>query len=41
MATPTLESLHQQWIVAFNAHDLDAHIALYTEDATLFGAVPE
>lgn len=41
MATPTIESLHEQWIAAFNAHDLDQHIALYTDDATLFGAVPE
>lgn len=41
MPTPTIESLHEQWIVAFNPHDLDRHIALYTEDAMLFGAVPE
>ena len=41
MATPTIESLHEQWIAAFNAHDLDTHLALYTDDATLFGAVPE
>jgi uncharacterized protein (TIGR02246 family) len=41
MATPTIESLHEQWIAAFNAHDLDTHLALYTEDAILFGAVPE
>lgn len=38
-ATPTLESLHAHWIAAFNRHDLDAHMALYTEDATLFGSV--
>lgn len=41
MPTPTIESLHEQWIAAFNAHDLDRHVALYTEDAMLFGAVPE
>jgi uncharacterized protein (TIGR02246 family) len=37
--TPTIEALLAQWIDAFNKHDLDAHMALYTEDATLFGAV--
>ncbi len=40
-ATPTVESLHAQWVVAFNAHDLDRHMALYTADAMLFGAVDE
>ena len=39
--TPTVESLHQQWIEAFNAHDLDRHMALYMPDALLFGAVDE
>lgn len=39
--TPTVESLLAAWIDAFNAHDLDRHMALYTEDATLFGAVDE
>ncbi len=28
-ATPTVESLHAQWVAAFNAHDLDRHMALY------------
>ena len=37
----TLESLHAQWIEAFNAHDLDRHMDLYTEDALLFGSVDE
>lgn len=37
--TPTIESLLAQWIEAFNSRDLDRHMALYTEDATLFGAV--
>ena len=40
-ATPTVESLHAQWVEAFNSHDLDRHMALYTEDATLFGSVDE
>jgi uncharacterized protein (TIGR02246 family) len=40
-ATPTVESLHAQWVAAFNAHDLDRHMALYYEDAMLFGAVDE
>ena len=40
-ATPTVESLHAQWVAAFNAHDLDRHMALYMEDAMLFGAVDE
>ena len=37
----TLEGFRKSWIEAFNSHDLDRHIALYTEDATLFGAVAE
>jgi uncharacterized protein (TIGR02246 family) len=37
--TPTINSLIAQWIDAFNAHDLDRHMALYTPDAMLFGAV--
>jgi len=40
-ATLTIESLHQQWVEAFNAHDLDRHMALYLPDALLFGAVDE
>ncbi len=38
-ATPSIESLHAAWIAAFDSHDLDRHMALYTEDATLFGSV--
>ncbi len=38
---PTIEALHAQWIEAFNAHDLDRHMDLYTEDALLFGSVDE
>lgn len=37
-STPTLDSLRTQWVDAFNAHDLDAHVQLYTEDAILFGS---
>src|SRR5687767_14012942 len=40
-ATPTVKSLHAQWVAAFNTHELDRHMALYTEDAMLFGAVDE
>lgn len=40
-ATPTVESLHTQWVDAFNSHDLDRHMDLYTEDAMLFGSVDE
>jgi uncharacterized protein (TIGR02246 family) len=40
-ATPTIQGLLQQWIEAFNSHDLDRHIELYTQDATLFGGVDE
>lgn len=36
--TPTVDSLLSQWIDAFNAHDLDRHMALYAEDAMLFGS---
>ena len=39
--TPTIEALHQRWIEVFNSHDLDAHVALYTADAMMFGAIPE
>jgi uncharacterized protein (TIGR02246 family) len=39
--TATIESLHEQWIAAFNAHDLDRHMELYTADALLFGSVDE
>jgi len=39
--TPTVESLHAQWVEAFNSHDLDRHMELYTEDAMLFGSVDE
>ncbi len=39
--TPTVEDLHAQWVAAFNSHDLDVHMDLYREDATLFGAVDE
>ena len=41
MATPTIESVHTQWIDAYNAHDLDAHVTLYMSDATLFGGLPD
>lgn len=37
----TLEGFHKRWVEVFNSHDLDAHAALYTEDAMLFGSVPE
>jgi uncharacterized protein (TIGR02246 family) len=37
----TLEGFHKRWIEVFNSHNLDAHAALYTEDAMLFGSVPE
>jgi uncharacterized protein (TIGR02246 family) len=40
-ATPTVEALLAEWIAAFNAHDLDRHMKLYTEDAILFGSVDE
>lgn len=40
-ATPTVESLHAQWVEAFNSHDLDRYMELYTEDAVLFGSVDE
>lgn len=40
-STPTAEALHAEWIAAFNAHDLDRHMKLYTEDAILFGSVDE
>lgn len=36
--TPTIDDLIAQWIAAFNAHDLDRHMALYTADAMLFGS---
>lgn len=39
--TPTIESLLARWIEAFNSHDLDRHMELYTQDATMFGSVDE
>jgi uncharacterized protein (TIGR02246 family) len=36
--TPTIPLLVAQWTSAFNDRDLDRHVALYTEDATLFGS---
>ena len=39
--TPSIESLLEQWIAAFNSRDLDAHMALYEPDAVLFGSVDE
>jgi uncharacterized protein (TIGR02246 family) len=39
--TPTVEILLEKWIEAFNSRDLDRHMALYLEDATLFGSVDE
>lgn len=41
MSASTIERVHAQWIAAYDAHDLDAHVALYTEDATLFGGRPD
>ena len=38
-STPTIEILLKKWIEAFNEHDLDKHMELYTEDALLFGSV--
>jgi len=40
-ATPTVESFIREWVAAFNSHDLDRHMQLYAEDATLFGSVDE
>lgn len=40
-ATPTIDELLAQWIEAFNAHDLDRHMELYTDDAVLFGSVDD
>lgn len=40
-STSTVESLHAKWVEAFNSHDLDQHMELYTEDAMLFGSVDE
>lgn len=40
-ATPTVASLLEAWIDAFNSRDLDRHMALYEEDAVLFGSVDE
>lgn len=41
MKTPTLDSLLGHWVAAFNSHDLDQHVSLYTEDAMLFGSTEE
>jgi uncharacterized protein (TIGR02246 family) len=39
--TPTIETLLARWIEAFNSRNLDEHMALYLEDAVLFGSVDE
>jgi len=39
--TPSVEAFLQSWMDAFNSHDLDRHMALYLEDAILFGSVDE
>jgi uncharacterized protein (TIGR02246 family) len=39
--TPTIEALHAAWVDAFNRHDLEAHGALYTADAMMFGSTPD
>src|SRR6476620_10805531 len=39
--TPNITILLAQWVAAFNSRDLDSHMELYTEDATLFGSVDE
>ena len=36
--TPDIDSLCSQWVDAFNAHDLDRHVSLYTGDALLYGS---
>ena len=38
---PSIDAFRDRWIAAFNSHDLDAHVALYREDAMLFGSVPD
>lgn len=39
--TPTLENQHTQCVDAFNSHDLDTHVGLYTPDAILCGSQDE
>jgi uncharacterized protein (TIGR02246 family) len=39
--TPTIALLLEQWIDAFNSRALDRHMALYVEDATLFGSTDD
>jgi len=34
----SIENLIAHWFDAFNAHDLDTHVQLYTDDAMLFGS---
>lgn len=41
MSCITIEALIAAWVEAFNSHDLDRHVALYTEDALLFGSTDE
>lgn len=41
MTCPTIEALIAAWVEAFNSHDLDRHVALYTKDAMLFGSTDE
>lgn len=39
--TPTPDKLREQWIDAYNSHDIDRHVHLYTADALLFGSDDE
>jgi uncharacterized protein (TIGR02246 family) len=39
--TPTIAILLEQWIEAFNSRDLDRHMQLYADDATLFGSTDQ
>jgi len=41
MSCATIEALVAAWVDAFNSHDLDRHVRLYTEDALLFGSTDE
>lgn len=38
---PSIDAFRDAWVGAFNSHDLDRHMALYRQDAVLFGSIAE
>jgi uncharacterized protein (TIGR02246 family) len=37
----SIDAFRDDWVAAFNSHDLDRHMALYRPEAVLFGSIAE